>query len=322
MVRLYDGGMEPLPPDVVHETISDILGVFIVTNAASYRFVNAPITTNEKSCWEVAIIESPGPCPETTVPSPHIFVLDTLYSEAFGHWVFESAVYLQSFHALKAVHPGVKLQCNCPKRFKTLFLDYFGIAAEDVMYNEAYDCDRPDNTCKAGSTYIFPVPMTSVSERLITERYKVAVTALFRAFQDLPGEQVLEGLIMPRGTVENFASNDRSQPLLTVLEAAQGRVAAGTWAVLHTDTITDVRDQVTAVRSAGSVVLTDGSSMFVNGMFARGQTLYVLGNVTPWQVNHFVKLAFIQNCIERMNGNTVVHTDEAEVVRSLLWMEK
>ena len=99
------------------------------------------------------------------------------------------------------------------KTLQNLFLNYYGIAAENVLYNESYHLFTPStqkNMCIPGAVYLFPSPVTDLNEYFLTTRFKTGMTAMFTSFSDLsfPGKKKLEGVIMPRQTAENFAPNN------------------------------------------------------------------------------------------------------------------
>lgn len=68
------------------------------------------------------------------IPPNVYFALDDLYDDAFGHWIFECAVFLDYWTELKSLFPQIRLLLRQKKRYKNLFLPVFGVSPENVVY--------------------------------------------------------------------------------------------------------------------------------------------------------------------------------------------
>ena len=96
------------------------------------------------------------------VPDNYYFIADTLYDEAFGHWVLETGIYLPLFITLKKTYPNLKLVLRSKRMFKKLFCDFFGI--KDVVYSL-----EPNNVC------FFPSPISALNDKSISNLYYKAI---------------------------------------------------------------------------------------------------------------------------------------------------
>jgi len=270
-----------------HIIMDDIYKVFIVENVTNYSLVN--FNTHEINTNAIQFIN----------PS-YYFVIDLLYNEAFGHWVYESAIYLPIFKKMKDLYPTIKLLLKTKKTYKQLFLDFFDISNTDVVY---------DNDMNNENVCFFPSPISSLNETLITENYKKYLEDFVRIFSDFQttNNEQLDYVIMPRQTKENCIGNDRSYNIDFIYNILICNFKK--YSVLETDNITNITEQITNIRSSHNVILTDGSPFLVNIMFCKNQKIYVIDQITNIQSQYYVKIKYIIDMICRVNSIHFKHID-------------
>lgn len=263
-------------PDLV---IDDFYKLFMVENVKSYELVGY---NTHRLTFRDAKVET----------VQHYLVVDLLHHDAFGHWVYESAVYLPLFRILKARHfTTLKLLLKAPRRYKTLFLQHFSIAEGDVCYELG-----PGNAC------LFPSPVTAQNDvQLCNALYEKLIENFMLEFQGEEGPRAYDYVVFPRQTLENYKPNDRTYDMTEVYASLVGT----RYAVVNTDDEHQLRDQIAAVRSAPNVVVTDGSPLLVNLMFGANQCFYVVGNIT--NNTNYPKLKTIIQTACRLNRNTLVY---------------
>lgn len=235
----------------------------------------------------VVLLECGGTVPgEDTAAA---LMIDTLYDDAFGHWVYESAIYLPMFRRLKTTrYPDLKLHSKRRRRYKTLFYDFFGISEVDIVYGEG------ENT-----TAIIPLPISAWNDKEpVSETYKHYVDEFFQVFcgviDTIP--KSVSVLLSPRAKQENYAGNDR--PIdVTEIERRLRSSAGAT--ILHTDQVRDLTaDQIRHIAAAKTLILMDGSAYYVNGLFARKSEILVVGGCCVVQHNQeFPKMAYVHQKI-------------------------
>jgi len=226
-------------------------------------------------------------------PAHSLFVIDTMYDDAFIHWVLESAVYLSYWTELKGMFPNLKLVFRRPKKFKTLFLPAFGVSTDDVLYLTG-GCPQTA-PCEQAPPFphAYPLPNLvfippgqylhdgSLNMKLFHETLSAFVTNLIQFSQNLieASDVRLDRsvLILPRGQKENYGPNDRSIPELNILASLveEGNLLGAE--VLRTDDLNDIRQQVNAVSRAKVIFLGAGSAAYFNMFFAANATIYVMG---------------------------------------------
>ena len=271
--------------------IEEIYKLYVVENVYSYCLLD--FTTHK-------IEVRPTLIPD--VDNFYYLVIDFDTShEAFAHWVYESAIYLPIFGRLKEMqkYKNIKILLNGRKRFKTLFLNFFNIPESDVCYSID---SGSNNTC------IFPSPISALNDNsLFSDRYMQIVDRFIGIFYNYVAVPALEPqyeyTVLPRQVLENFVSNDRTYNMDFVYEMI--RAKSKSYCILNTDGITDLADQILAVRSSPNVVVTDGSSFLVNNMFCRNQNIYVVDTITVGQSASYVKLKYIRDRVSVINNNSI-----------------
>jgi len=265
------------------ETI-DIYTVFYVTNVNTYDFDRVNFDS-----WNITrhdtIIEQ---------PNMTYFILDSHFDDAFGHWAFESAIYLPLFIKLKERFPTMKLLLKEKRTYKSLFCSFFNIKEEDI----AYTIDSPVNTC------IFPSPINALNCQQISEEYTEQLKRFYLHFIEYKSIQTDTILVMPRQKKENYPTNNRICDMNAIISYLETKNREIKHTVFHTDTVTNLIDQINIVSSAKSIIVSDGSALSVNAMFAREANIYILGNITPGQACVFAKVNKIIEFSKTLSKNT------------------
>jgi hypothetical protein len=256
--------------------------LFIVENVSEYsleKFDTHKIITNTQTSTNIV---------------SYYFVIDLLYNEAFAHWVYESAIYLPLFNALKSSYPNIKLLLKTHKTFKRLFTDFLGIQASDVIY----DIDiTPVNIC------IFPSPISALNDKSITGTYQRLVDNFACLFANLTPIRIgnkNDYVVLPRQKKENYNANDRVYDVSVIYNIL--KYNNKTFNVVETDTITDLTEQINLLRMSNNVILTDGSPFLVNIMFCKHQKVFVIDRITQKQSGEYIKINFIINHICKQNN--------------------
>jgi hypothetical protein len=220
--------------------------------------------------------------------------------DAFAHWCFESAIYIPIFHKLKKFYPDLKLVLKSIKNFKKLFLEKLGLNEYDICL---------DSSLNDWNMCFFVVP-TSLNEKSCTDYYKKCVDDFCELItKGFPEIHTRDIIMLPRQKLENFKPNDRVYDT----EKLEQQLIEKNKFILRTDTITSLDQQINTIRSAKTIILTDGSPFFVNGIFAKNSNIIIIGNITPWQISTFPKLQYIVKKITDL-GNTYTYSSENLII--------
>lgn len=215
------------------------------------------------------------------------FILDTRFDEAFSHWVYESAVYLDLFCLLKEKYPSLRLHVKTRRGYKQLFYSLFSIKEEDIVYSL-----EPTNIS------FFPSPISMLNCLELSPKYTEQLRVFFTRFHPYKTKHVTDVLFLPRQMKENYKNNLKSYDMSKMYNASKY-----SYEVLHTDTITDLKEQILKVSSAKTLVLIDGSSFLVNGMFSHGARIMIIDRITCWQMR-FPKIRLLVEMIKSINQST------------------
>ena len=235
-----------------HHIIDNTYKVYEVENVTGYIYANF-------KSWELEVndIVNDNILNDNIIEYNYYFIADTLYDEAFGHWVVETGIYLPLFITLKKSYPTLKLVLRSEKVYKKLFCDFFGI--KDVVYSL-----EPNNVS------FFPSPISSLNDNNITDEF-IKQTRIFRDYFIPTSPLEHEFVILPRQIKENFAPNDRSICFKNLINHLGERAR-----ILNTDEITNLEDQINIVNSGKNICLPEGSAFYVNGLFCKNKTIYIV----------------------------------------------
>lgn len=271
--------------DPIYEKI-DIYEYFTVYNLTDYGSIY--------DHWEVGVDETLPQSDENL-----FFMIEHGYDDAFGHWVYESAVFLECFKLLKGQYPTIKLCFRRPKTYKSLFCKLFEITENDIIYDlpKQNKCFLPPYTTNLG------VYQKDIDIQRSTKYYKTFFTFFKElTLPDLPKNKYV---IMPRQTKENFKPNNRDRPLVNIISHFKNNNIP--FYLLNTDEITDIKDQIQIVRSAENIILTDGSPCAVNGMFCSNKNIHVIENFTIGHERDYINVKIVFKFIREFNNNQIIY---------------
>jgi hypothetical protein len=227
------------------------------------------------------------------VTSEHkYFLIDSINNEAFGHWVIESAVLLSVFKKLKSIYPMIKLHLLCSKNFKTLFLNHCNISQNDIIYTL-----EPNNEC------FLPEPFTIFDNKPEYSLHFRYVVDFFNSIRPdtLPVKDI-DILFLPRQKKENYVSNNRTHNTKDLEDVI---LLMNNCYVLHTDKLTELKDQINFILRAKNIIVTDGSPYLINSLISLNANIICIGDVILHQIPNFTEMRMIKSIIET---NNKVHT--------------
>jgi hypothetical protein len=287
--------------DLTHDR-SEYIGIykiFTVNNVKSYTNCNKSFDS-----WSIETEDIVSEMESNTM----YFMIDTLFNEAFSHWVYECAIYLDVFLRLKERYPAIKLHLKNYRKFKQLFCTLFGINHEDIVY-----------TIHSMNTCFFPSPISLMNNKHLSPEYTEQLRIFFLRFNEYKHKLTDTILIMPRQREENFNGNERSYNMNKVFDFYIKMNSSHE--ILHTDTILDIKEQIRKVSSAKTIVLTDGSPFLVNGMFAQNSNILILDILTKNQSCNYPKMAQIIDNIKRINNVTYEYFSSVDSLYEALLSE-
>jgi len=222
---------------------------------------------------------------------------DNEVSNAFAHWVLESCIFLVHYSELKKIYPSLKVVLKDKRDFKSIFLKYLGIDINDIVYKL-----EPNNKC------IFP-PCFYLGTTDSLPMWHITLIKDFMAlFHKNQIEKTIHTVFLPRQKKENFVNNDRVFHTKDIEDYIVDLDDSNV--ILHTDTITDLTDQINTIQRADIVVVTSGSAATVNSMFCNNSKYIVLGKDDTYKkLQTFEIFKLINNICEKEYKNKVQFTN-------------
>jgi hypothetical protein len=275
--------------------------VFQVKNVSDYTY-----NKQSHSAINVTLFTPPN-----DLNTNYYFIIDTDCNEAFGHWVFESSIYLHLYTTLKETISSLKLVLKCPKMYKQIFTTFFGIT--DIVYTL--------DTTSANISY-FPSPVSCLIVKECTPTNMAHLTDFMIHFYmyKLPPQLdniLYDFLIMPRQKKENYAPNDRIidySPICNFFETNKGY----SYKILHTDDVTDLEQQIRCIRNAKNIIVTDGSPLFCNMLFGTNKTFYVLdGTLSFLHTYELPKNTYIVKMAKNVFQHKIVYIKQSVMIEKI-----
>jgi hypothetical protein len=265
-----------------HFYIDDYYKLYVIENVINYDLIN--YNTHSIST-----------CPSPDVKEiQYYLVVDLLHHDAFSHWVYESAIYLPLFRRLKDLYSNIKVVLKGKKTYKLLFLDFFNISPDDVVYKDI----SANNVC------FFPSPISAQNDNAyFTENYRQIIYKFISIFHQYKTENttMYDSVVLPRQTKENYLNNNKTYDMSSIYKGLNDKNA--NYKIINTDEITALSVQIQGLRSSHNIILTDGAPFLVNNMFCMHSKISIIDNITIGQFQLFKKLKYITDTCCELNNN-------------------
>jgi hypothetical protein len=197
------------------------------------------------------------------------YILETVYHDAFAHWVYETAIYLHLFK-----FDGKIVLRNHPERtYKKLFLSLYGISEEYIVWSNSDQIPENNNICKISKSFCL-----NDTNRDNIPKFNVLVDSFFNSIlpetiTERRKEKLLNHLFLPRNKVQNYVANDRVMNYQSFYQHISGI----DYLEYDTQETKDFKEQIKLLQSAKNVYLDYGSSFLVNGLFCDNSNIYITG---------------------------------------------
>jgi hypothetical protein len=238
------------------------------------------------------------------------FLFETPFHEAFGHWVFESSIflpYVKEFTQLNNFY--VLINKNNERKYKKSFLQLFDILDKNVHYinnsktyttDICYDSIPENNICIVCRNYPLNQSSQNLTDTMI-EKYKLLLDNFYHEsivnVNNISKE--IEHLFLPRSKSENFAPNDRQINYDVIHNLLKDKE----YMTYDTTETNNFIDQIKFVQNSKNIYTNWGSSMLVNGFFSINSNIFVLDKNNSQCA--YVLLKIIVDIIEA--NNTVIY---------------
>ena len=216
-----------------------------------------------------------------------VFLLfETCFDLAFGHWIYESAIYLTYFFELKSKYPELKiLTKQNPKRsYKKLFFKALNIDEKDIYWlenEEIYDSKSvyinipSNNICintKPHYLNTVEIKNTTLFKNLVINFKNTIIKNLNITY---PEEKTIENLFFPRSKIENYIPNDKIINYENIYKLLEGK------SYIEYDTVknNNLKQKIELLVSSKNIFLDWGSSFSVNSLFCENSNIIVINKM-------------------------------------------
>jgi len=218
------------------------------------------------------------------------FILETPHQAAFGHWVFESAIFLPYFKSFK--NAKLLVNKNPNKKYKRLFFELLNINNDDIIYlDNDYQEIMEYKNIPQNNICIIP-RHTCICHTLKddTEDRMIIYTNLLYNFKktiidsDYKYNKEIDHLLLPRNTVENYAPNDCTIDYSNIYKMLENK----NYITYNTIDTNDFKYQIDLISKTKNIYLEFGSAFTVNGFFAKDSNIYIINkNKYNAQTNNY-----------------------------------
>jgi hypothetical protein len=279
---------------------SDIPDLFIddIYPLFKYNAVDSIVSCNHTTSlntdfdygWDILINE------EVKEIEQYYFTIDNIYNDAFGHWVYESAIYLCIFHKLKELYPNIKLLIFSQKNYKKCFFNAFYISEDDIVTEISNK-----NNC-----IIFP-KYTTHHDGNLGELYSKYINNLYTFItKDINNYNKEYSIVyFPRGSLENYKGNDRvinNQDKIIDLVSSYNNSF-----IYNTDTTKNFVNQVELLKKTRIFLADYGSNFIVNSFFCENSIIIILGVTVTHEL--FPAGHIIMDYIKKRNNKIIFIQD-------------
>jgi hypothetical protein len=237
------------------------------------------------------------------------FDIDTFSEGRFSHWVSESAVFIEYWSDLSAMHPGqLRLVLTNKQKYKLELLSLLGLTSSEIVWGGL----PPEAELPNSIVYFPPYLSQNDQGRPDLLLWSTLWSNLMDWIRFAVGSETNPpftpsgGLvIMPRSRSGNNQINDR---IIAALDWMVDHVDKNNSFVLQVDDV-NFSTQVREVARAKSIVCNYGSAFFVNAGIARNATIFTIDNeaIGLEQIRDFPAIKMFYDYIRSKNRGTYHH---------------
>ena len=222
---------------------------------------------------------------DSSLNTNYFLLFETCFDSAFGHWVFESAVFLPLYKKIKEQFSDKSIKIlvkqNPGRKYKKLFFDALDIKEEDIYFmdnkivhsnNVCYDNIPINNYCISCDNYC--INNTNYSNADIS-KYKIILLQFHQYILsnvNIDYNKKIKFLFLPRNNVENYAPNDRKINYSSVYKLLENKQ----YIEYNTFETNKLKEQIQLLLSSENIYLDFGASFHVNGFFCKNSTINII----------------------------------------------
>ena len=238
----------------------------------------------------------------------YYYYIDGIYNDAFGHWAYESSVYLTIFDKLKDLYPSIKILSFKNKKYKNCYYEAFNIKPSHIV-----------NQIESSKNKVIFIKCSSMADHTNCYLYLTHVRKWYSYLTNSHTiEKDIDVLYLPRGTLDNYREITDLYRIQSELLHIINQYSSSM--IYFADISTkNMKDQINLIKRAKIVILNEGSNHGINGFFAENSHIIVLGGNGGGNGYHFqnTRPALVYyDSVKR--GNLYYHIEYNEPVQNVI----
>jgi len=253
-------------------------------NVSSYKYVDCRPLVN------IVMNEN------DTQPCEIYYIFDAPGGDAFGHWIFESFIFVEYFLEIKKLYPHIKIVTSNKKRYVYNFFKMLNIN-NDIVYSI-----NNSNIC-------FFSPLISLNDTNIDTLFfeHHIINFVDKICSYINTDTIYKTIFLPRNTKDNFIPNDR---IIYGSDNIEEHIIQIGGTSLNTYELNNIQLQLNIINSFTNIILDWGSSLLVNGIFLQNKNIIILDNYGLSYQLRFPAISTIYKFISKKNNlHLIPHTN-------------
>lgn len=241
----------------------------------------------------------------------YYLIIDTSYRKGFGHWVYESAIYVPVYNRLKIKFPNIKmvLSDSYDFNFAKNILNFLGIKKEDIFsihkpfknLREIPDVIYFENN----NICLFHEPNAYLCDLTITDEYKLYVDMFYNKLNIYSNiEKTIDILYLDRSSGINNVNN-RIYDTKKFIELLFKNYSNYVIKIIDPNDFKDFNEQIYTINMSKNIILPSGSSFLVNSLYINNSNIYILDSMNIEELTLFPHVEYIFNITMSKNNNKI-----------------
>lgn len=239
----------------------------------------------------------------------HYYIIDCPGSDAFGHWILETFIFIELLIELNKNIDNIKILTSNTRKYVKSFLNFFNIKNEVVYTIENYN-----NIC------YFPKIYSINETNIIEDTYynyhlNYYINYIKNNIIDLNYHNKV--VLLPRNSIDNYVSNDRK---INNIDNIKELVINNGGTVIDTYNLNNIFYQFSILNNSDNIILDYGSSLFVNAMFLNNKNIYVFDDYNYFYLHNLNKSYMSNILIEKILANNnvkIISTNDLNSIQNI-----
>lgn len=240
----------------------------------------------------------------------HYYIIDCPGLDAFGHWIYESFIFIELLIELNKNIDNIKILTSNTRKYVKSFLNFFNIKNEVVYTIENYN-----NICYFPKIYSLNDTNTNIKEDIYYNHHlNYYINYIKNNIIDFKHHNKV--VLLPRNNIDNYEPNDRK---INNIDNIKDLVINNGGCVIDTYNLNNIFYQFSILYNSDNIILDYGSSFYVNTMFLNNKKIYMFDDNKCLMSQIFLSklYAFILNKLLTNNNIIIISTNDLNSIQNI-----